>query len=515
LRGFVALWVLALISVAPGARAQDGDLRRAFDALEAYQTAEAARILQAMEGDGGADGALARALVAQHLGDHEAVLAELEDVASGGRLQHLEDAARASIQGLGDVKEASSAHFRVRYADGLDHLMVDRALEVLERSYEAVGRDLDLYPDGEVLVDIYPTSASFSAAAGLPAEAVANETVGLCRWDRLLITSPAAAPFGYPWADTLCHEYTHLVVNRIGGGQVPVWLHEGIASFEQRRWRGESDLLLDPYATERLLDSLSTGDLVTLEEIGNCLACLDGKDRVQLAFAQVHFMVDHLVRARGIGAVHDVLEALRAGATVRDAVAAAWEGEFEAFEASWQRTALASLTAQGDDAGLVMLGLDASTAADAATPAADSLLAGRTDGADHARLGDLLLGRGQLLPALIEYERADEALEEVSPSLACKRAHTLQRLGESRRALDTVEEARTLYPEFEPLHVHAAAAQMQLGRTEDALRSLDEAVLLNPFDPRIYAWRLELVRDDPDAADEARRALDALTRERR
>lgn len=513
MRSLVALLVLATIGVAPVARGQEEDLWRAFRALEAFRTGEAARILAEMEGDGGADGALARALVAQHLGDHETALAELEVVDAGGQLQHLEAAARAAIQGLGDVQEARSEHFRVRYARGLDHLMVDSALEVLERSYEAVGRDLGLYPTGEVLVDIYPTSAIFSAAAGLPAEAVANETVGLCRWDRLLITSPAAAPFGYPWADTLCHEYTHLMVNRIGGGRVPVWLHEGIASFEGRRWRGETGLRLDPFATERLLEALSSGDRVTLEEIGNCLACLDGKDRVQLAFAQVHFMVDHLVRARGIGAVHGVLEALAAGAPVRDAIAAVWGAGFEEFDASWQRTALDSLSADGGGAGLVMLALDASHDGD--TPAPDSVLAGRTDGADHARLGDLLLGRGQLRPALIEYDRADQALEEVSPSLACKRAHTLQRLGDAPGALAAVEEARALYPEFEPLHVHAASALMQLGRSEEALGALDEAVLLNPFDPRIHAWRLELIRDDPDAADAARRALDALTSERR
>lgn len=513
MRVVAAPLVLAVLLATPVASAQVEDLRRAFDALAAFQTDDAERILAGMDGDGGADGAFARALVAQHRGDHEAALAELQALAPDDQLQHLEDAARAAIQGLGDVREAKSAHFRVRYAEGLDHLMVDRALEVLERSYESVGRDLGLYPAGEVLVDIYPTSASFSASAGLPAAAVANETVGLCRWDRLLITSPSAAPFGYPWADTLCHEYTHLVVNRIGGGQVPVWLHEGIASFEGRRWRGETDLRLDPYGTELLLDAVSTGDLVTLEEIGDCLACLDGKDRVQLAYAQVHVMVDHLVRARGIAAVQDVLEALRSGARPRDAIVAAWGGEFEEFEASWKRTAQASLSPPGDGAGLVMLGLDESHDGD--TPASDSVLAGRTAGADHARLGDLLLDRGQLRPALIEYDRAAQALEEVSPSLACKRAHTLQRLGDAHGALEAVEEARALYPGFEPLHVHAADAQIQLGRSAEALRSLDEAALLNPFDPRIYAWRLELLGDDPRAADAARAALDALTRERR
>ncbi len=406
---------------------------------------------------------------------------------------------------------ASSAHFEVRHAAGVDEVMVPMALDVLERAYEAVGRDLGHYPEQRVVVDIFPTAAAFFDAAGLPPEAVANETVGLCRWDRLLITSPSAAPFGYPWADTLCHEYTHLVVERLGEGRVPVWLHEGIASFEQRRWRGETDLVLDPFSSKQLSRALEEDRLVPLEEIGNCLACLDGKERVQLAFAQVHTMVDHLVRARGIEALHGAVEAVRLGAPALEAMGGAWGGGYAEFEASWRTTVRKRIPAADDGAGLVMLGLGESPEPDTPTPAADSLLAGRTAGADHARLGDLLLARGLLRAALIEYDKADAALDDESPSLACKRAHVMQQLGDPDSALRVVGRASALYPDFEPLHVHAAAAQMHLGRNEAALESLERAALLNPFDPRIYAWRLELVEGDPEAEAEARRSLEALT----
>lgn len=410
----------------------------------------------------------------------------------------------------GGTLTSTSRHFEVRYAAGVDGVMVPMALEVLERAYEAVGRDLGVYPEQRVVVDIFPSAQAFADAAGLPPEAVANETVGLCRWDRLLLTSPSAAPFGYPWADTLCHEYTHLVVEQLGAGRVPVWLHEGIASFEQRRWRGETDLVLDPFSRQQLSQALDEDRLVPLEEIGNCLACLDGKERVQLAFAQVHTMVDHLVRARGIEALHGALEAVRLGAPALDAVGAAWGSDFNAFEASWRGHAQERLAGSEDGAGLVMLGLGEAIAADTPTPGADSILVGRADGADHARLGDLLLARGLLRPALIEYDKADRALDDVSPALACKRAHVKQQLGDPDGALAVVQEARSLYPDFEPLHVHAAAAQMHLGRIDDALQSLEFAALLNPFDPRIYAWRLELVRGDAAAEAEARRNLDAL-----
>jgi hypothetical protein len=42
---------------------------------------------------------------------------------------------------------------------------------------------------------------------------------------------------GYPWLDTLAHEYTHFIVSRVSHNTVPIWFHEGLAKFEERRWR--------------------------------------------------------------------------------------------------------------------------------------------------------------------------------------------------------------------------------------------------------------------------------------
>ena len=60
----------------------------------------------------------------------------------------------------------------------------------------------------------------------------------------LMVVSPRATIFGYPWMDTLAHEYTHLLVSRISHDTVPVWLQEGLARFEQSRWRSAPELRL-------------------------------------------------------------------------------------------------------------------------------------------------------------------------------------------------------------------------------------------------------------------------------
>jgi len=400
--------------------------------------------------------------------------------------------------------EVRSDHFVLRCRPGVDELIAEDALQVLEASRAALTADLGHAPREAVVVELYPTSRAFSAAAGLPPAAVANETVGLCRYGRLLITSPSASPFGYPWADTLCHEYAHLLVEELGGGNVPVWLHEGIAAFVQRRWRGESASRLDPFSEDQLAEALRDDTLVTLEEIGSCLACLESPERVNLGFAQVQTLVDHLVRGRGIEALWKVLQACNGGARTEEAIGTVWGGGFDAFEASWRQTLEARLATHDRDVSRISLALDGPAAVDSAE--ADGLLHGTA--AEHARLGDLLATRGRTRAALLEYRKASSQLGTVSPSLACKEADARQRLGDLEGALGTLMGASELYPGFEPLFVHRAGVLIDLDRDDEALAALQEAHWINPFDPRIYAWQAELLQGD--AADVARGRLKAL-----
>ena len=48
-----------------------------------------------------------------------------------------------------------------------------------------------------------------------------------------MAVTPRALLRGYPWRDTLAHEYVHLVISRLSHNRVPVWLHEGLAEHVQ------------------------------------------------------------------------------------------------------------------------------------------------------------------------------------------------------------------------------------------------------------------------------------------
>ena len=264
MRSLLLLTLIAGALVAGPARASEAQqIQAGHGALERRDVPTARAIVAELDrlGDESADAMFLRARTYQFTGDHDAALAAIEAVPRGSGVRELRAVIEAGDRWMSSATEVHSRHFVLRHAPGVDAIWAERALQVLESAHDHVGADLGLYPTEPVVVEVYPTSAAFAEATGLPAEAVANDTVGLYRWDRLLVTSPMAAAFGYPWADTLCHEYTHLIVDRLGGGRIPVWLHEGIASFEQRRWRGGDDSVLAPSRLRLLGEAVVQDDL--------------------------------------------------------------------------------------------------------------------------------------------------------------------------------------------------------------------------------------------------------------
>ena len=71
-----------------------------------------------------------------------------------------------------------------------------------------------------------------------------------------MITSPLNVANGYTWADTIAHEYIHLVVSKMTHNEIPIWLHEGIAKFYESAWKSQPGEALSAYS-ERLLAEAS------------------------------------------------------------------------------------------------------------------------------------------------------------------------------------------------------------------------------------------------------------------
>lgn len=409
---------------------------------------------------------------------------------------------RNTVSATEDFEEISRDGIRVRYAPGVDRILVDEALEVMAQAREVVAEPLGGPPPTDIQVEIYPTVDRFVLASGLGESAVETTgVVALSKWSRLLMTSPRALALGYTWKDTVVHEYIHQVVSYRSHDAAPVWLQEGIARHLESWWRGERERRLDPRSQSLLAQALANDDLVTFEEMHPSLAFLPSAERATLAFAQVKVLVEFALDQGGEDTVARTLERVREGDDARQALAAAaGYPDFDAFYAEaleYLRSLelverkLASLPTVLERKGEF---------------AVDPVLARREDLAGYVRLGDLLHAADRPRAALTEYARAIPSDEPRSPLLANRIARALRTLERYDEALEVLESSAGDYPDFAPTHKHRGELLLREGRLEASWEAWRAAADINPFDPEVQAALATLAEDLGDAEAARRHA---------
>ncbi len=397
-----------------------------------------------------------------------------------GRLKELgaknafADLVAATAEATKGFRSRHSEHFEVFWAHPKDELLAGAALEALEAARAALARELGFEPPGRVRLEIYPTVAAFTAVSTLTRKEVETSgTIGLCKFDRLMITSPRATLWGYRWRDTVSHEYVHLAVYRLTGGTAPIWIHEGVAKYLEGAWRGGAGEL-EPASRALLAQRLKAGTLIPLAAMSPSVAKLPTAEDTAVAFAQVGTMMGFLEAERGPGALRRLVEGLGRGLGDREALEAVWGGSFAAFEATWRRWA-ETLPAEGEAAQLIALKL-----ADQGKAEEDPGVIPDPEARDFARLGDLLRARGRGPAAAVEYGKA-YARAPAAPGIASRYALTLLEAGRWAEAAAVAEAGLRLYPDLGVLWHRKGDAALGLGRAAEAAAAYRELLEINPF----------------------------------
>ncbi|MBN8613159.1 MAG: tetratricopeptide repeat protein [Deltaproteobacteria bacterium] len=384
--------------------------------------------------------------------------------------------------------------FEVRYASG-DARMAGYALDVLRRVDEGLEAELGYRHPGPVRLDILPTTQHLARVSSLTVEEIETTgTIALCKWDRLIITSPRALVYGYPWADTVGHEYVHLVLARMTHDRAPVWVQEGYARFLERRWRGEAaHVALDPRSAQLLATAVSTDQLLPFERLHPSIARLPSAELAALAFAQVSTFVESFRGRHGAEGLRQVAARIAAGTDARDAFAEVGGEPWTALERAW-RDELRARPAPATAADLPALRFrHGSGEIDETAEVA------RQDARDALRLGDMLLLRGRHGAAQHEYERAYAVASE-DPIVATRLARAAHSAGDSARALAVLLPLRAAHPDHAPLLALIAASAAATGQSDLAREAALESIWLNPFDPEPHCALASVAEDASLAA---------------
>lgn len=369
--------------------------------------------------------------------------------------------------------QKESEHFILRHFPE-DDIMADFALERLEKIRSAAAVIFGYAPSEKVLVEIYPDKKSFAAASTL-GEALLEKsgTVGICKFNRLMILSPRNLALGYNWLDTLAHEYSHFAINRVTGYNCPLWVHEGISRWTDTLWRSAKSLYLSDYSSAKLTAAARSGKLIPFAKMAPSLVYLPTREDISLAFAQAGSFVDFIVERYGRGVIEKWLEEMKM-ADEKRALSRASGESFAKIERAW-RERLKSAAIPSDATGLPDLPLYELRSEDELIPA---------DLIRHARLGDELRKRGNFEGALARYEMAYAA--EKNPVIAVKIARaklSLGRLDEAEDFMRAVADGNHGY--ITPRLVLAEIA-VSRGDAEAARARYEEAFMINPFYPGLY-----------------------------
>ena len=175
--------------------------------------------------------------------------------------------------------------FEIRYDAARDGLLIPWAEETLEAAYYEIGYDIGYWPEPPIRVEIYPHARTLARTSSLSEEAIeASGTIALCKYNKLMITSPRATLRGYGWRTTLAHEYVHYAIAHLTHAELPIWMHEALAKYLESRWTGSRGFELSPSRAALLGERLAADDMISFAQMHPSMAYLPTPEDAGLVF---------------------------------------------------------------------------------------------------------------------------------------------------------------------------------------------------------------------------------------
>jgi Flp pilus assembly protein TadD len=430
------------------------------------------------------------ALIAFYAGDYESAAATVTELRAGsGTYDSLGTMADLIVDTYETTKEYETVtyeNFEVRYAPGPDEILVPYAIDTLKAAAEAMEVELGVKMVSPIRLEIYPDADSLARVSTLSVEAIRNTgTIALCKWGRLMIASPRALMRGYPWLDTIAHEYVHLLITKTTLDRAPVWLQEGLAKLLETRWRlPTTQLPLDPASNRLLLGAAEANQLLDFDQLHPSIALLPSQKDAVLAFAQVSSFMEMFYNEHGRDGVRLGLQHVADAADARTALAAVAGASWKELEAHWKNEL--AKKPKPPPARLLRRYLSGE-----ATENDELAEVEREKARKHVRLGDLLWTRSRPAAASVEYGKAHRVAPS-DPVVASRYARSAIAGGRPRDAIKPLVYTLSLYPTHAPAQSSLATARFRSGDKNGATHAALRAIALNPFDPQPHCVLAEL-----------------------
>lgn len=505
--------VLAYLWFAAPPRAR-ADVSEELTALAELRIEDAERALSALPAAEAATpaAAFARAELAFLRGRYDEAVAELAaaEAHASPELHQLIERRRGPIDGAArrtrgfQTMTSADGRYIVRF-DPSDEPMAPYVLTQLAAADRTLTELLGFRHPGPIRVEIYADPEALSEVSTLSVQAIETTgTIAVCKFDRLMITSPRVLSLGYPWADTLAHELVHLLVARATRDRATTWFHEGIAKFlETAPYYGHPVLALDPAETRIFHERLQANDLLPFERFHPSVAMLPTPEDAALAYAEAATVVAAVYASLGKEGLSELLLRASTGEDTRVSIGALVGKPFEAWLSElWAREKRGE---PGPRDAYVEL---PRFVRGRELPDDDASAVRSAPAQRHVRLGDMLWANEHPLAASREYQRA-RRLAPDDPVVLSRMGRSALAGGDARAALDAARAALRLHPDHAPARSLVASALLRTGDRHAAMLAAYDALRYNPFDPSPHCVLTE-ASDDPGTREREGRLCRSL-----
>jgi tetratricopeptide (TPR) repeat protein len=399
-----------------------------------------------------------------------------------------------------DFKTYTSPHFSLRLQEERDGILAQYVLAALETAYEGLGRDLGYRPSTPVRIEIFPDHERFHAASSLSKRDIeVAGAVGICKFDKVMVLSPRVLLRGYRWLDALVHEYVHYVVVKLSDDKAPIWIHEGIAKYEESRWRSATSLYLNPLNRTLLAEALQTGTFVTFEQMEPSLVRLETPQQVQLAYAEAASSVEFMLSRVGYPGLREIFQEMARtdGRGARRPIEQVLGISFAAFEDEWKQSLRAKQLTPVTGVQLTQFKVVEPNEHDQDRLEQEALQSAAVE--RDLSLGDLMRQRGRLDGAVYYYDRARKGRPH-TPFVLNKLSRALLSAQRPQEAVPHLLHALEVSPDYGTSHTTLGDVYRRLGAMEKARQHYEQAIQINPFDPSPHHYLAELYREAGDTA---------------
>ena len=388
-----------------------------------------------------------------------------------------------------DFETRASDRFTLKLHRDEDAVYGKMALGLLEEAHRTIAPRYGFVPDEPVLVEILPDNDDFMVRiAGVPGT---GGLLGVCFGEVVVANSPRAREKGtFNWGQTLWHEYVHVIHLQQTRNRIPRWLAEGIAVYETRLARPEWDMDLEAEFAEAAVQ----GELLAVSELNRGFTRPKSRGQVVLSYYQASIVVEYIVDAFGFDAVRRMLNLYNENRTtaeiVREVLGVSMGDLDRAFaDYAGKRSAGLRRVLRFKPPGNEKLSLAA--------------LEEMADGHPESFYTHLMLG--QALHAQAHFEEAVAPLERARALYGhyTHPGNPHELLAEIYLELDNTEAAMEVLEAITAVDEDDIASCKTLarlyarqGRRGDALRILDRAVMIDPFDGEVRKLRGSLFEGD-------------------